>query len=325
MKRRALLVGVTYSGSTNWPQLDGPHNDVDRIRDLLITPGDHFTLFLYVSVLSNPSSIGLTATDSGHSSQRVALKDLEEEDGMNEMMITSDEDVIIDDELKEILIPPLPAILDTYHPGNLLDLPHYHCNNVYVPWQSKGERRTVAMWNTIGLSQYHDSISCADIFLVRRQAMDFANSTSKVPPSNPSVIEGHRPSDQPSHQSLEVTPLGEDRPADERELVPGAQPQTTQRPRERMLLASQIRHASPEPSISCDGWCNYSGIPHPNVLSLSACSALHRTWETPKGSLTRVLCKYLKKNNYPSYGAMMTHIIFQLHDNALALHEYTRD
>jgi hypothetical protein len=37
-KRRALLVGITYSSPSNtWSQLDGPHGDVDQYRDVLIS------------------------------------------------------------------------------------------------------------------------------------------------------------------------------------------------------------------------------------------------------------------------------------------------
>jgi hypothetical protein len=37
-KRRALLVGITYSSPSNtWSQLDGPHGDVDQYQDLLIS------------------------------------------------------------------------------------------------------------------------------------------------------------------------------------------------------------------------------------------------------------------------------------------------
>jgi hypothetical protein len=37
-KRRALLVGISYSTPSNtWSPLDGPHGDVDRYRDLLIS------------------------------------------------------------------------------------------------------------------------------------------------------------------------------------------------------------------------------------------------------------------------------------------------
>ena len=39
MKRRALLVGITYSNTSGkmWPQLYGPHDDVDRYRELLVS------------------------------------------------------------------------------------------------------------------------------------------------------------------------------------------------------------------------------------------------------------------------------------------------
>ena len=37
-KRRALLVGITYTSPSNtWSQLDGPHGDVDQYRGLLIS------------------------------------------------------------------------------------------------------------------------------------------------------------------------------------------------------------------------------------------------------------------------------------------------
>lgn len=37
-KRRALLVGISYSNPSNtWSPLDGPHGDVDRYRDLLVS------------------------------------------------------------------------------------------------------------------------------------------------------------------------------------------------------------------------------------------------------------------------------------------------
>jgi len=131
------------------------------------------------------------------------------------------------------------------------------------------------------------------------------------------VIEGQRPAVQVD------TDVGEVRPADQRDLSPRGSARSTRRPRERMLF-TQTRCASPEARFVCNGWCNYSADPHPNVLSLSACSDLQRAWEGPNGSLTTVLCNYLKRESKPSYGALMAHINFQLHDNALALHEYTR-
>lgn len=46
------------------------------------------------------------------------------------------------------------AIFDCCHAGTLLDLPHYHCNAVYVPWISKGERRTKTLMNRNSASLY---------------------------------------------------------------------------------------------------------------------------------------------------------------------------
>jgi hypothetical protein len=57
------------------------------------------------------------------------------------------------------------AIFDTCHSGTMLDLPHYHCNDVYVPWISKGNRRTKTMQNKIGKSpRCHSAISTLTTF-----------------------------------------------------------------------------------------------------------------------------------------------------------------
>jgi hypothetical protein len=38
IKRRALLVGISYSGPNNkWSRLEGPYDDVDRYYELLIS------------------------------------------------------------------------------------------------------------------------------------------------------------------------------------------------------------------------------------------------------------------------------------------------
>ncbi len=52
------------------------------------------------------------------------------------------------------MTPILQAVFDTCHSGTMLDLPHYYCNSVYVPWQSKGDRRTLTMHNQNGLSPF---------------------------------------------------------------------------------------------------------------------------------------------------------------------------
>jgi len=59
-------------------------------------------------------------------------------------------------------------------------------------------------------------------------------------------------------------------------------------------------------------------------VSLSACADPQRAWEGPRGSLTMVLCDFLKRHPHPSYRELMTHVNFRLHENCRVLHDYTR-
>jgi hypothetical protein len=197
----------------------------------------------------------------------------------------------------------------------MLDLPHYLCNQVYVPWQSKGGRRTNTWQNNIGSSSNHDHLPYTDIRLVRGQAMDSTNAMSWVSPPLGHTIGGQSPNEQPgsSSQPLRVdTLLDEASLADQGEWSSGEDPRRTRRLHELMPIPSPFRCASPEHNYSCDGWCQYSEVPSPNVvsigvpfrlgevvthiywqLSLSACSDSQRAWEGPRGSLTTILCSYL--------------------------------
>ncbi|KAH9968497.1 caspase domain-containing protein [Lactifluus volemus] len=336
-KRRALLVGITYRNPSNtWDPLEGAFDDVERYRELLINtygyrPEDVCVLKddpdfpehsqptraniireLKKLVSGAASGDRFTFFYSGHSGQRPAVNDQEEEDGLDEMIIPSDEQPIIDDELKAMLVPipvgcNLLAILDTCHSGTLLDLPHYHCNSVYVPWESKGNRRTMTKQN----------------INVRRQATDRDFTNSEAPRSIEATFD-NQPVDPASRQNppagTQVRGL-----TNQSELSYESQCRSTRRSRDRTLFASQRRCASPETRFVCSGWCKYSDVSHPNVLSLSACSDLQSAWEGPNGSLTTVLCNYLQTNNHPTYKALMSHINHKLHDNAMALHEYTHD
>ena len=161
------------------------------------------------------------------------------------------------------------AIFDASHSGTLLDLPHHHCNSVYVPWQSKGERRTMTMHNKNGLPLHHTTLSYSDVRLVRHQASVFADiPTSGDPLSITDMKEGQR-ADRPSGGPSRIdTQLGERGPADQSQLSRGAQSFETRRPQERMLSESMPISGSPEPAFHCDGWCEYSGVPHPNIVSI---------------------------------------------------------
>ncbi|KAI0297813.1 hypothetical protein B0F90DRAFT_1737856 [Multifurca ochricompacta] len=336
-KRRALLVGISYwSGSDNWAQLEGTHGDVDNFRDLLIGTYGYLSEEITVlkddpklPVLSQPTRVNMIRelrrlvsnpasgdkftflcappspfthpilsdyltliTDSGHSDQQISLDDSDdEEDGQDEVIITCDEGRIIDNELKEILVMPLPvgcsllAILDTCHSGTMLDLPHHHCNSVYVPWQSKGNRRT-------------GTLQCQT---VRGCAMGLSNLSdlSSQAPSISSVM-----NDRLTNQSLPLplridTQVGSVFPAVQRTMSMERYIREGRSARGSTPLLSPTRYESPVSRVKCDGWCGYEIRPHPNVLSLSACSDLQRAWEGPRGSLTAVLCNFLSKGNLP--------------------------
>jgi hypothetical protein len=187
LKRRALLVGISYahSQSETWWELEHPHKDVDMFRDLLVgTYGysleditilkdgpefpdhlqpTHANMIRELTRLVADAASGdkFTFFYSGHSDQQKSFDDrFREEDGQDEVIVTSDIQRIVDNDLNDILVKDLPAgtfllaVFDTCHSGTMLDLPHHHCNSVYVPWQSKGQRVTMTMRNNNGTSLF---------------------------------------------------------------------------------------------------------------------------------------------------------------------------
>lgn len=120
-RRRALLVGISYNGPHNqWPALDGPHSDVDRFRQLLTDTYGYRPEDITVMRddpnfpdLSHPTRVNmirelerlvsdaapgdtLVFLYSGHSDQQLAIEDIHEEDNQDELIITSDEQSIVD-------------------------------------------------------------------------------------------------------------------------------------------------------------------------------------------------------------------------------------
>ncbi|KAN0130443.1 Caspase domain containing protein [Lactarius tabidus] len=334
-KRCALLVGISYNGAYNqWPALNGPHNDVDRFRQLLTDTYGYRPEDITVMKddptfpdISHPTRVNMIrelerlVSDaasgdtfvflySGHSDQRLSTED---EDILDEMIITSDERSILDNELNDILFPlptscSLIAILDTGHSGTLLDLPHYHCNSVYVPWKSKGTRRTLATQNN------------------NVQATYFTTPPDQPLPWITGVINLQELGDRsPRPPSGVDDGTGEGRLVNQRQLPLARQSPGTRRTPEYSFFLSQPQSVG-ESLFTCSGWCDHDDNPSLTVLSLSASafSDLQRAWEGPNGSLTTVVCNYLKTHSRPSYRDLMSHINFQLYDNALELHKYTR-
>lgn len=140
---------------------------------------------------------------------------------------------------------------------------------------------------------------------MRRQDTDYYPETVSSLPAIDAIV-GQSPTAEP----LKIET--QSRSADQREMSPTSPTSSRGRTRGR-LFGSPTRCTSPEARFVCNGWCEYSEEPHPNIvsirdhlsrssgtyvcrqLSLSACSDLQRAWEGPKGSLTTVLCNYLSK------------------------------
>ncbi|KAF8259966.1 caspase domain-containing protein [Lactarius quietus] len=350
-KRRALLVGISYkhSESDDWWPLENPHVDVDMFRSLLVSvygysPGeitvlkdvpdfpDHLqptreNMIRELKSLVDGAASGdkFTFFYSGHSDQQESFDDISvEEDGQDEVIITSDIKRIVDNELNDILVKPLPAdtfllaVFDTCHSGTMLDLPHHHCNSVYVPWHSKGERVTMTMRNNN----------------VRQQAMAHAGARGSGPPlplidaviardTDGSVRLPTDQSPSPSPQLRIDTKVKKSRSTGDSEVHParGRRPQSGI----GFMSPTRRRYDSPVSNVKCDGWCKSDPLAR-RVAAIVVISLFGPTTrlEGPLGSLTTVLCEYLKEHPHPSYRDMMSHINFALHQNARELHAYTR-
>ncbi|KAJ7354420.1 peptidase C14, caspase domain-containing protein [Mycena albidolilacea] len=168
-KKRALLIGVSKSAAEGYPELDGAHGDVDKIHRLLVevyhyepsaitilvddgieghVQPTHRNILAAISELVKDVKAGdkLCFYYAGHSTQRPNERSNSEEDGLDGCMISLDGELIVDNELHDTLVRPLPAgsrlvaILDTCNSRSLLDLKHYRCNRVPVPWARRGKR-----------------------------------------------------------------------------------------------------------------------------------------------------------------------------------------
>ncbi len=65
------------------------------------------------------------------------------------------ERMILSHELRRFLVDSLPvdaslyAIIDACYSGRLLELLHYRCNDIYIPWISPGIRKCATQWRGV--------------------------------------------------------------------------------------------------------------------------------------------------------------------------------
>ncbi|KAF8207963.1 caspase domain-containing protein [Mycena galopus ATCC 62051] len=172
-QKKALLIAV--SKAKGYDELNSAHSDVYKMRDLLLGRYDYTENQITILVDDGIKGHVQPTRDNilgaihefvkdvkegdqlcfhycGHSIQ-ISSRSMSEEDGKDECLVPLDGRIIVDNELHQALVRPLPsgshlvAILDTCHSGSLLDLKHYRCNRVLVPWIWRGKRNSEEIRN----------------------------------------------------------------------------------------------------------------------------------------------------------------------------------
>lgn len=198
-RKKAVLVGINYPGSLaplrgcindvhnirsfickEWGFVDSPQTmrvltDDSRQRESMPTRANMIQAFKWLVQGAQPGD-SLFLHYSGHGGQKRDL-DGDEADGMDETLCPCDYQqagVIIDDEMFDILVRPLPAgcrltaLFDACHSGSALDLPFmYDCSGRLImdepppPQNRKGRKPAVP-----GLKLSHGDVimfsGCAD-------------------------------------------------------------------------------------------------------------------------------------------------------------------
>ncbi|KAK0432558.1 caspase domain-containing protein [Armillaria borealis] len=254
---------------------------------------------------------------SGHVGQ-VENKVNSEEDGMDECLIPCDHNdehgsrMIMDNELRRYLVDALPigsslvAVFDSCHSASLLDLDHFRYNRVYVPWISKGRRRSDFIWNRNGTNLDINLEARALITgrTVRRQAMALSSVRSVYQTKRVSkkVVKSKKTSIERIADSNGDVHMKDDRWLDDTELPPIP------------------RCDSPIALWPCDGFCKPSDMELPHAISLGSCKDDQLTWEDSEGaSMAQALIVILKNDPHPSLKDLMTNVSHEVHKASLNL------
>lgn len=147
MSKKALVIGINYIGTSN--ELKGCINDAVNIRNYLLSQGFAQSSIIMMTELSeDPEKVpikdniikqmkllisnskkgdSLFLSYSGHGSNVIDVSK-DERDGRDETIVSLDLQMIIDDDLRKILVDPLPSgakltcLFDCCHSGTGLDL-----------------------------------------------------------------------------------------------------------------------------------------------------------------------------------------------------------
>jgi len=297
---------------------------------------------------------------SGHSVQVVNKKRTEDDD-KDECVISSDNVTLVDDQLKQYLVDPLPvgcslvAIFDTCHSATLLDLKHHRCNRVYVPWVSKelSNRLSGQQLPSIDSVLSGEGPLTTDISTAEKPTSISINTqplrmspiqeTEQVEPEQepgPSSI-GH--SGQPlssndtmlsAEQPLSVHTSADEKPtwiAQSLQTSPVQETKQLDSDQEfgssSFLLSPVKRSTSPRPQLQCDGFklCESPEKDRAYVIALGACKDAQVAWEDNGDSLTVILVDILRKDPHPRLREMMIVINHRTYTTVCRLHEIWKE
>ena len=183
--KQALLIGCNYNNSAY--QLNGCINDVNNIKSMIKnigfnninvltdetnkTPNKINILTELTNLLSNSNNNDLLFFSySGHGSQ-VVDRNGDETDGLDEVMVPSDFNVITDDELKTVIqtyLKPnvtLFALFDCCNSGTVLDLKYQYLDSLNYDNYTENNNAIDTLGNVIMISGCTDNQTSADAFI----------------------------------------------------------------------------------------------------------------------------------------------------------------
>ena len=186
--KKALLIGINYIGTTS--ELNGCINDTNSISDILTSkynftaesiskitdettqkPTRDTILSSFKSFIeSGEEGDLLFFSYSGHGSSTIDRNN-DENDGKDEMIITSDLKGILDDELKTIIQTYLKknvtlfALFDCCFSGTVLDLKYQYLDSLENNHFTQNISQTETFGNVIMISGCNDNQTSADAYL----------------------------------------------------------------------------------------------------------------------------------------------------------------
>lgn len=180
--KKALLIGINYTGTSN--ELYGCINDVNSIKERITANGftnintitdltiqkptrDNILLEFKNLLINSQSGDLLLFFYSGHGSYTLD-KNRDEQDGYDELIVSSDLKGIIDDELKIIIQQNLKqgvtlfALFDSCFSGSVLDLRYQYLDSLNYDKYTENNKEEITIGNVFMISGCTDEQTSID-------------------------------------------------------------------------------------------------------------------------------------------------------------------